>query len=183
MLIRPPFSCLCLLWLHCIRRRVLSVLWHFEMTSLQKPSCGPCYIFDFVFCPLPGQKWHIGKALLYFKNLKLRYHRKSCHRSGCPCPTWSSPTRAVLSKKTGHLCKILCAKSLWTFPKSGRSGTTSPVSGLTWCLLALAAIWDSFLWPSRLGKITCWHFPRNNLYLKVVTKLPPPSSLCQAKPL
>lgn len=107
MLIRLPFSCLCLLWFLCFSRRVLTVLLHFEITSLEKPSCRSCYLFDFVFCPLPGQKWHIGKAILYFKNQQLKYHRKSCHRSTCLCPTSSSPIRIVYHQRKW----VVCAKS------------------------------------------------------------------------
>lgn len=158
---QAAFPLACLLWFYCISGRVLSVFIAFWSQHLwESRPLGLARSLIFVFCPLPGQKWHIGKPYCSLKTQSwntIKKKKASCWRPACLFPTSSSPIRAVCHQRKWVLCaKSSVGKVTVDLPMkaAGPSGTTSSLPGLTWCLLASTAIYDSFLWPSWLEKIT-----------------------------
>lgn len=160
---QAAFSHTCLLWFYCISGRVLSVLLHFEINIFGKAILWVLLDRWFLFstpyqvrngilvkpyCSLRTQSWNTIKRTAEGQLVSsLPHHLQSGlfvikeNGSFVPNRLWE---------------KSLCASSL----KVDRSRTTSSVPGLTWCLLASAAIYDNFCWPSLVRENNCWHLPR-----------------------
>lgn len=161
---QAAFPLACLLWFYCISGRVLSVFIAFWSQHLwESRPLGLARSLIFVFCPLPGQKWHIGKPYCSLKTQSwntIKKKKASCWRPACLFPTSSSPIRAVCHQRKWVLCaKSSVGKVTVDLPmkacRSVRNHFLSP-----WTHLVLASFY-CYLWQFPLAFLVrennCWH--------------------------